>query len=86
MVPCVYKKPSPDATDSSATDWVSLNGDLPTASHHDVAYDTISNIVISGNQDTGNTEQASVGSTHWETITQGDGINSRPMRLDVIIV
>ena len=36
-------------------------------------YDTISNIVISGNQDTGNTEQTASLSTSWDTVSQGDG-------------
>jgi photosystem II stability/assembly factor-like uncharacterized protein/subtilisin-like proprotein convertase family protein len=54
-------------------DWFSLVGSLRVTEMHDVAYDTVSNMVVSGNQDNGTSEQTTSGSTTWSVILGGDG-------------
>jgi hypothetical protein len=66
----VYRRTSP--TDNTG-DWFSLNGDLQVTEIHDVAYDRVSNILISGNQDTGTTYQTATGSTTWNSLSTADG-------------
>ena len=57
--------------------WVSLMsnaaGGLQVAEMHDVAYDSVANVIISGNQDTGTTEQQSPGALEWRSVSTGDG-------------
>jgi len=65
----IYRRTSPSGTG----DWFSLNGNLQSTEQHDIAYDTISDILISGNQDTGTTQQPTTGTTTWESIHTGDG-------------
>ena len=69
----IYRKVSPNVDGASATDWVSMNGNLGVKEQHDVAYDTTSNIVFSGNQDNGTTTQSMTGSTAWDSTFGGDG-------------
>jgi hypothetical protein len=54
-------------------DWFSINGNLQVTEQHDIAYDSISNFIVSGNQDTGTTQQSAPGSTTWNTVGSGDG-------------
>lgn len=64
----IYRRTSPiDHTG----DWFSLNGNLQVTEAHDVAYDSLSNIIITGNQDTGTTYQTADGS--WYSQHTGDG-------------
>ncbi|HEV7240021.1 MAG TPA: RTX toxin, partial [Thermoanaerobaculia bacterium] len=65
----IYRRSNPSGTG----DWSSMIGNLQTAEMHDVAYDGISNMVMSGNQDTGTPEQTSVGGTTWNSVTTADG-------------
>ncbi|MGI9232385.1 MAG: WD40/YVTN/BNR-like repeat-containing protein [Woeseiaceae bacterium] len=58
---------------SNAGDWVSINGNLQVTEQHDVAYDSISNIIISGNQDTGTTQQTVPHGLTWVSVTTADG-------------
>ncbi|HEX5499606.1 MAG TPA: hypothetical protein VFX03_10280, partial [Thermomicrobiales bacterium] len=53
-------------------DWYSTNGNLAIAEMHSVAYDTNSQTIIGGNQDTGTPEQLP-GSLVWSTFFGGDG-------------
>lgn len=53
--------------------WTSLNGNLSVTEIHSIAYDTVTNTLIAGDQDTGTPEQTSPGSTTWNEFTQGDG-------------
>jgi hypothetical protein len=46
----IYKRTNPK---SNTGDWFSLNGDIQTTEMHDVSYDTFSDIVFGGDQDTG---------------------------------
>ena len=66
----VYRRTSPE---DNTGDWFSLNGNLQVTEIHDIAYDPVSNIVISGNQDTGTTEQNHPGNAIWRTVAGGDG-------------
>lgn len=66
----VYRHSAPEG---NSGDWSSLNGNLAVNEQHDTLYDTVSNIVLSGNQDTGTTEQGMPGATSWNTLRQGDG-------------
>jgi hypothetical protein len=65
----VYRRTNPRATG----DWFSMMGDLRITEMHDVAYDTVSNMVIGGNQDTGTSEQTTVGALTWNEVSQADG-------------
>lgn len=66
----VYRRTNPG---SNAGDWFSINGNLQVTEQHDVAYDSLSNIIISGNQDTGTTQQTASGATTWNSVTTADG-------------
>ena len=65
----VYRRTNPKTTG----DWFSVNGNLSVTEMHNVAYDRVSNMIIGGNQDTGTSEQTTVGGTTWNQVTQGDG-------------
>lgn len=54
-------------------DWISINGNLQITEQHNIAYDPVSNIIISGNQDTGTSQQSASGSLAWDTVSQADG-------------
>ncbi|MEQ1828587.1 MAG: PKD domain-containing protein, partial [Pirellula sp.] len=66
----IYKRTSPT---NNTGDWFSVIGNLATTEMHDVTYDTISNIIISGNQDTGTTFQPTTGAQVWESVSTADG-------------
>jgi hypothetical protein len=66
----VYRRTSP--TDNTG-DWFSLNGNLQVNEQHDVAYDSLSDIIISGNQDTGTTQQITTDGLTWTSVSTGDG-------------
>lgn len=66
----VYRRTSPK---NNTGDWFSLNGNLRVTEMHDVAYDPISNILMSGNQDTGTTEQIVSGGSAWRSVSTADG-------------
>ncbi len=66
----VYRRTNPR---SNTGDWFSISGDIQVTEQHDFAYDPISDIAISGNQDTGTTEQISSGSRQWRSVSTADG-------------
>ncbi len=66
----VYRRTSPT---SNAGDWFSINGDIQVTEIHDVAWDAVSDIIISGNQDTGTTQQQTPGGTTWDSVHTADG-------------
>lgn len=66
----IYRRTSPQ---NNTGDWYSIIGDLRVTEQHDIAYDTVSNVIISGNQDTGTTQQQTSGSTTWNSVSTGDG-------------
>ncbi len=65
----VYRRTNP----RTSGDWFSVNGNLRVTEMHDVAWDGVSNMIVSGNQDTGTSEQTTVGATTWTQVSQGDG-------------
>ena len=66
----IYKHTDPSG---SSGDWVSVIGDLSAVEQHSMDYDSVSNILISGNQDNGTTQQQSTGNATWTTTFGGDG-------------
>ncbi|MCA1705264.1 MAG: RTX toxin, partial [Actinobacteria bacterium] len=54
-------------------DWFSINSNIQTTEFHDIAYDSNSNIIIGGTQDTGTTQQITTGGTTWNSVSTGDG-------------
>ncbi len=66
----IYRRTSPA---DNTGDWFSIIGNLQVTEMHDVAFDSVSDIIISGNQDTGTTQQKTPGSLVWDSIHTGDG-------------
>lgn len=66
----VYRQTDPSTTNG---EWQSLNGNLQVTEHHSCDYDSVGNIILCGDQDTGAPEQAASGSRSWITLTAGDG-------------
>ena len=66
----IYVRTSPN---SNTGDWFSINGNLQITEQHSIAYDPVSNIIISGNQDTGTSQQSTAGSLVWDTVSSADG-------------
>lgn len=66
----VYRRTNPA---SSSGRWLSINGDLQSTEYHSLAYDTVSNRVIGGAQDTGTTEQTSNSNTVFNSVLTADG-------------
>ena len=65
----LYRRTNPGATG----DWFSLIGNLRVTEVHNVAYDRVSNTIITGNQDTGTSEQATAGGAAWSQVAAGTG-------------
>ena len=66
----VYRRTSPQ---DNRGDWFSMNGNLQVTEMHDVAYDSLGKVVLSGNQDTGSSQQRAPGVTAWDSLTHADG-------------
>ncbi|MFV0446509.1 MAG: hypothetical protein ACK5Q5_23295 [Planctomycetaceae bacterium] len=66
----IYRRTSPRDNNG---DWFSISGNLAVAEVHDVAYDSLSNTIITGNQDNGTQVQPTANATLWGVITGGDG-------------
>ena len=66
----IYRRTNPGSANG---DWFSIIGNLQVTEQHDIAYDPISDIIISGNQDTGTTQQQSTGSLKWDSVSTADG-------------
>ena len=67
------ERDDPATPQNELGDWFSLNGNLQITEQHDIAYDTTFNILISGNQDNGTTQQTATNSQLWNWIYGGDG-------------
>ncbi len=61
----IYKRTSPATTSG---DWVSLNGDLHVTESHNLAYDPIADVLLTGNQGPGASEQIVSGGTTWRSV------------------
>ncbi|MEM8962486.1 MAG: RTX toxin [Acidobacteriota bacterium] len=66
----VYRRTSPG---DNTGDWFSLNGNLQVTEIHDHAFDNVSNVLFSGNQDNGTTIQTAPGRLAWSLLLSGDG-------------
>ncbi len=79
----LYRRAAPEADLSG---WTSANGNIGAVHAYNVAYDSNSNVILAGTYATGAIEQstgvAPVGSTVWNTITNGG--NDNPVAVDNI--
>jgi hypothetical protein len=66
----IYRRTNPQ---NNTGDWFSLIGNLQTTEFHNIAYDTVSNIIIGGAQDTGTPQQTASGSLIWNSVSTADG-------------
>ena len=67
----IFKLSSPNSAGSRI--WSSLNSNITPTEAHSAAYDPVSNVVFSGNQDTGTSIQNTPGGAIWNDFSQGDG-------------
>ncbi len=67
----VFRRTSPG---NNSGNWFSINSNLQATEMHDVAYDSLSNVIFGGNQDNANAFQTAPDSLVWDTVfTSGDG-------------
>ncbi len=66
----IYRRTQPQ---NNTGDWYSLNGNLQITEVHSVAYDSLSQTLIGGNQDNGTAYQPSSGASVWHSLSGGDG-------------
>ena len=66
----VYRQTDPT---TNTGNWVSAIGNLAVTEHHSCEWDSVSDVIICGNQDTGVTEQTATGNTTWRQVFQADG-------------
>jgi hypothetical protein len=66
----VYRRTKPQ---TNTGDWISLNGNLQVTEQHSLSYDGLSNVAMSGNQDTGSPIQLSEDNQTWESLLTADG-------------
>ncbi len=64
-----------NSPDSAARKWASFNGNIRPSEIHNIAYDSLSHVLLSGNQDTGSSYQLSPNNLTWTDISLGDGSN-----------
>ncbi|HET6673062.1 MAG TPA: hypothetical protein VFG92_06770 [Agromyces sp.] len=66
----VYRQTDPSTTNG---DWQSINGTLQISEHHSCDYDSVGDLILCGDQDTGAPEQSASGSSSWAELSAGDG-------------
>jgi hypothetical protein len=66
----IYRRSNPR---SNTGNWFSMNGNIAVTEFHDIAYDSLSNTILGGTQDNGNSAQSTAGAAVWNTVSQGDG-------------
>jgi photosystem II stability/assembly factor-like uncharacterized protein len=66
----IYRRTNPE---DNSGDWFSIAGNIQTTEFHDVAYDSVSKIIIGGAQDTGTPEQITPGGSTWRSVSTADG-------------
>ncbi len=71
----IYMLSNPNA---AARVWTSLNGNLANTESYTVAYDSVNNVAIAGNQDTGSIRQTAQGSQAWTSVPLGALPNPLP--------
>ena len=65
----IYKRLAPRTTTGA---WISRNGDVQVTEYHGLSYDTVSDRVTGGAQDTGTTQQRDATRT-FDSVSTGDG-------------
>lgn len=65
----IYRRSNP----SGSGDWFSVNGSLRITEIHNVVYDRVSSMIMSGHQDNGTAEQTTSGGSTWSAVLGGDG-------------
>jgi Ca2+-binding RTX toxin-like protein/methionine-rich copper-binding protein CopC len=66
----IFRRTSPG---NNTGDWFSLAGTLGVTEFHDIAYDSLSDILIGGTQDNGTHYQTTSGGAVWSMFSGGDG-------------
>lgn len=66
----VYARLQPTSTAGS---WISLNGDLQVTEQHNIAFDRVAGVALSGNQDNGSMRQTGPEAAFWAILNSGDG-------------
>jgi hypothetical protein len=66
----IFRRTSPE---TNAGAWTSMAGNLQVTEVHSIVYDTVSNIIITGNQDNGTSVQNSPGSLAYTAVSTADG-------------
>ena len=66
----VFRRSNPQSNTGA---WTSMAGNLQVTEAHSVAYDTVSNIIMTGNQDNGTSVQNSSGSVAYTAVSTADG-------------
>ena len=66
----IYRQTDPSTTNGR---WQSLNGNLQISEHVSCDYDSVGDLILCGDQDTGAAEQSASGSASWVELSQGDG-------------
>lgn len=66
----IYKRTQPRSNEG---DWVSINGTLAVTEFHSIVYDSFSNVIMGGAQDTGSSFQEGTDAQQWFSITTADG-------------
>jgi hypothetical protein len=66
----IYRRTNPL---SNQGDWTSIIGNLQITEFHDIAYDSLGNVVIGGAQDNGTPGQQQPGNATWRSLGGGDG-------------
>ncbi|NUN97559.1 MAG: hypothetical protein HUU16_15455, partial [Candidatus Omnitrophica bacterium] len=66
----VFRRTNPQ---NNTGDWFSIVGDLRVTEVHDIAYDTIADVLLTGHQDNGTGLQDSPGNPSWTAVRVADG-------------
>ncbi len=66
----IYRRTSPQ---DNTGDWFGVHGNLQVTEAHNIAYDSLSNTITTGNQDTGTTYQTSPGAQTYISLSTADG-------------
>ena len=61
----IFRLPDPKAAASASNTWVSKNGNLGVTEMHDIAYDSVSSVLLGANQDNAVVYQSAPGSHAW---------------------
>jgi hypothetical protein len=69
----VYQVTNPASTSMGAQTWTSVNGSLQISEMYNISYDSVFDVILGGDQDTGNPSQIAAGSFTYTDNSGGDG-------------